>query len=139
TNEKGEKQFIHLGSYGIGITRVMGVIAEKFADDKGLVWPDAVAPFRVYLVRLGEDDAVVKAADELYANLTQAGVPVLYDDRDARAGEKFADADLLGTPWRVVVSGKTQSAGTFELKGRTEKEARQVSRDELYKVLDITP
>ncbi len=138
TNEKGEKQFVHLGSYGIGITRVMGVIAEKFADDKGLVWPEAVAPFKVYLARLGEAPEVVKAADELYDNLTQAGVPVLYDDRDARAGEKFADADLLGIPQRVVISDKTQSSGTFELKARTSKEAQQVSKDELYKALDIT-
>ncbi len=139
TNEKGEKQFVHLGSYGIGITRVMGVIAEKFADDKGLVWPEAVAPFRVYLARLGETPEVVKAADELYDGLTQKGVQVLYDDRDARAGEKFADADLLGIPQRVVISDKTQSSGTFELKARTSKEAQQVSKDELYKTLDITP
>lgn len=139
TDEKGERQFVHLGSYGIGITRAMGVIAEKFADDKGLVWPEAVAPFRVYLARLGEGPEAVKAADDLYDALTRAGVPVLYDDRDARAGEKFADADLLGIPQRVVISDKTLAAGTFELKARTGKDARQVSREELYKTLDITP
>lgn len=138
TNEAGERQFVHLGSYGLGITRVMGVIAEKFADDRGLVWPEAIAPFRVYLARLGEAPEVVKAADELYDNLTQAGVPVLYDDRDARAGEKFADADLLGIPQRVVISEKTLAAGTFELKARTGSDARQVSKNELYKTLDIT-
>lgn len=139
TDEKGGRQFVHLGSYGIGITRVMGVIAEKFADDKGLVWPEAVAPFKAYLARLGENETVVKTADELYDDLTQKGVQVLYDDRDARAGEKFADADLLGIPQRVVVSDKTLGSGTFELKARTEQTARQVSRDELYKTLDITP
>jgi prolyl-tRNA synthetase len=138
TNEAGERQFVHLGSYGIGITRVMGVIAEKFVDDKGLIWPEAVAPFKVYLARLGDNQEVVKAADKLYDDLTQKGVQVLYDDRDARAGEKFADADLLGIPQRVVISDKTQAAGTFELKARTSHDAQQVSKDELYKTLDIT-
>lgn len=138
TNEAGEKQFVHLGSYGIGITRVMGVIAEKFSDDKGLVWPVAVAPAQVYLARLGDESAVVQVADELYESLTQQGVTVLYDDRDVRPGAKFADADLLGIPYRVVISDKTQAAGTYELKARTEAEARQVSRDELFKVLDIS-
>ncbi len=138
TNENGERQFVHLGSYGIGITRVMGVIAEKFADERGLVWPEAVAPFQVYLARLGENEAVVKTADKLYDSLTQAGVAVLYDDRDARAGEKFADADLLGIPYRVVISDKTQAAGTYELKARSGAQAEQVSENQLYKTLGIT-
>jgi prolyl-tRNA synthetase len=138
TNEQGQRQSIIMGCYGLGISRLMGLLAEKFADDKGLVWPEAVAPFQVYLARLGDTQTVVKAADELYDSLTQAGVPVLYDDRDARAGEKFADADLLGIPQRVVISDKTQADGTFELKARTSKEARQVSKNELYKILDIT-
>jgi prolyl-tRNA synthetase len=138
TDENGERRFVHLGSYGIGITRVMGVIAEKFADDKGLVWPDAVAPFRVYLAPLGDSPEVTAAADNLYDGLTEAGVPVLYDDRDARAGEKFADADLLGIPQRVVISDKTLAGGTFELKARTDAEARQVSESELRKALDIS-
>lgn len=137
TDERGERQFVHLGSYGIGITRVMGVIAEKFADDRGLVWPEAVAPFKVYLARLGEAPEVIEAADELYQSLTAAGVQVLYDDRDARAGEKFADADLLGLPYRIVLSDKTQAAGTFELKARSAAQAERVSRDELNKILDI--
>lgn len=138
TNEKGERQFVHLGSYGIGITRIMGVIAEKFSDERGLIWPNAVAPYQVYLARLGDDPATVKAADELYDDLTAKGAQVLYDDRDARPGEKFADADLLGIPWRVVISDKTRAADTFELKGRTDPEAQNVSRQELQKALDIT-
>ena len=138
TNEAGERKFIHLGSYGLGITRVMGVVAEKFADDKGLVWPEAVAPAKVYLARLGDAEAVVKQADELYERLTASGVEVLYDDRDTRAGEKFADADLLGIPYRVVISGKTVAVGNYELKARTAAEARQVSLDELTKALGIT-
>lgn len=138
TNEAGERQFVHLGSYGIGITRVMGVIAEKFSDDKGLVWPKNVAPAKVYLARLGDKPEVVKQADELYERLTAANVQVLYDDRDVRAGAKFADADLLGIPYRLVVSDKTAMAGTFELKARSADQATQVSADELFKTLDIS-
>lgn len=137
TNEKGEKQFVHLGSYGIGITRIMGVIAEKFSDDKGLVWPETIAPAKVYIARLGEAEAVVKQADELYETLTAAGVQVLYDDRDTRAGEKFADADLLGIPYRVVVSDKTVAANSYELKARTAENAENVSNSELLKTLGI--
>jgi len=137
TNEKGEKQFVHLGSYGIGITRLMGVIAEKFADDKGLVWPENVAPAKIYLVRLGDSDAVLKQADELYNRLTQAGSGVLYDDREVRAGEKFADADLLGIPHRVIISDKTEAAGSVEYKARQATESQQISPEELFKKLGI--
>lgn len=133
TNEQGEKQFVHLGSYGIGVTRVMGVIAEKFADEKGLVWPEAVAPAKVYIARLGDKDEVVKQADELYDRLTAAGVQVIYDDRDLRAGEKFADADLLGIPYRVVISDKTVSSGNIELKARTQDNAESLASDELVR------
>jgi prolyl-tRNA synthetase len=131
TNEAGEKQFVHLGSYGIGITRVMGVIAEKFADDKGLVWPKSIAPATIYIARLGDDPEVVKQADELYSLLTQDGIEVLYDDRDMRPGEKFADADLMGIPYRVVIIQKTTEAGTYELKPRQLDEAKSVDYSEL--------
>ena len=135
TNEAGEKIPIHLGSYGIGITRVMGVIAEKFSDDKGLVWSDEVAPARVYLARLGEDAAVVAAADSLYETLLKNGIEVLYDDRDVRPGQKFADADLLGIPHRVVISPKTLEQGKIEYKKRTETEPNMITEDELLKRL----
>ena len=135
TNEAGEKQFVHLGSYGIGITRLMGVVAEKFSDEKGLVWPEAIAPAKVYLARLGETAEVTKQADELYERLTASQVQVLYDDRDIRAGEKFADADLMGIPYRVVISEKTAAGSTYELKARAEGEARQVSSEELSKLV----
>jgi prolyl-tRNA synthetase len=138
TDEDGQEKPVFLSSYGIGITRLMGVIAEHFADDKGLVWPEAVAPALVYLARLGDSEPVVKQADELYNRLTAADVQVLYDDRDARPGVKFADADLLGIPYRVVVSDKTVAADSFELKARTESESRQVSGEELLKTLGIT-
>ncbi len=138
TNEAGEKQFVHLGSYGLGITRVMGVIAEKFADEKGLVWPEAVAPAKVYLARLGSSPEVVKQADELYQRLTAAQVAVIYDDRDTRAGEKFADADLLGIPYRVVISDKTAMNDSYELKGRQADTPHQSTIDDLLKTLGIT-
>jgi prolyl-tRNA synthetase len=118
TDQDGKDQPIYLASYGIGITRVMGVIVEKFADDKGIVWPQNVAPYRVYLVRIGDKPEVLRAADELYQTLQDKAVEVLYDDRDARPGEKFADADLLGIPHRVVISEKTLAGGKYEYKER---------------------
>lgn len=135
TDERGGQQSIIMGCYGIGISRLMGVLAEHFADDNGLIWPEAVAPARVYLARLGDAEAVVKQANELYENLTDKGIEVLYDDRELRPGEKFADADLLGIPYRVVVSDKTQAAGSYELKARTSNQPEQVNYDELLKRL----
>lgn len=114
-NEKGEDIPVWLGSYGIGITRLMGVLVEKFSDDKGIVWPVSVAPFQVHLVQVGVDEKVKKDADELYNALVEAGIEVLFDDRDLRAGEKFADSDLIGIPYRVVVSEKTLASGKYEL------------------------
>jgi prolyl-tRNA synthetase len=137
TNEQGERQFVHLGSYGIGITRLIGVIAEKFADEKGLVWPEAVAPATVYLARLGETSASSQQADALYSELTASGVEVIYDDRDVRAGEKFADADLLGIPYRVVVSDKTAADKQYELKNRTANDVEMIDKDKLLKRLGV--
>lgn len=135
TNEQGEKQFVHLGSYGIGITRVMGVIAEKFSDEKGLVWPENVAPFKAYLAPIGTDEAVTKAAETLYKDLTEHGISVLYDDRDVRPGEKFADADLMGIPHRIVISNKTLAADVIEYKYRTAAEPEMLARAEVVKKL----
>ncbi len=129
TGPDGDQQPIYLASYGIGITRVMGVIVEKFADDRGLVWPENVAPFRVYLVRIGDKDDVVRQADALYQRLQDAGIDVLYDDRDARPGEKFADADLLGIPHRIVISEKTVAAGKIEYKARSASESEELAED----------
>jgi prolyl-tRNA synthetase len=136
-DQSGNEQPVFLSSYGLGITRLMGVIAEHFADDKGLVWPEAVAPAKVYLARLGTEPETVKQADELYDRLTAAGIQVLYDDRDARAGEKLADADLLGIPHRVVISDKTVSSDTYEWKRRTAQAAEQVKLEQLLKTLGI--
>jgi prolyl-tRNA synthetase len=128
TDADGKKQFIHLGSYGIGITRVMGVIAEKMSDDKGLVWHANVAPFTVYLATIGD---VSEQADELYSELTSQGIEVLYDDRDARPGDKFADADLMGIPHRLVISERTLADNQVELKSRTEDESQLVARKDI--------
>jgi prolyl-tRNA synthetase len=134
TDESGQRQFVHLGSYGIGITRLMGVIAEKFADEKGLNWPENIAPFKVYLAVLGEESEVKKAADEAYAALIGAGVGVLYDDRNERPGEKFADADLVGLPLRLVISQKSLEAGGYELKPRN-GEAQIIPTNKLLELI----
>jgi prolyl-tRNA synthetase len=135
-DENDQEQNVLMGCYGIGPSRLVGVITELLGDDKGLVWPVDIAPFKVYLVRLGEEPTVIEAADKLYKELTDAGVAVLYDDRDARAGEKFADADLLGIPYRVVVSQKTLAEQKVELKKRTETEVKLVSEADLKKLFD---
>lgn len=137
TNEDGDEQLVHLGSYGIGITRVMGVIAEKLSDDKGLVWPPAIAPAQVYIARLGDDESVVTIADEIYDILVEAEIDVLYDDRDERPGVKFADADLLGIPTRVVISSKTVAASQYEVKDRTALQAEMLNKAALLKKLGL--
>ena len=132
TDKDGREASVFMGSYGIGITRVMGVIVEKFADDKGLVWPEAVAPYRVYLATIGD---VASQADALYEKLTAKGVDVLYDDRDARPGDKFADADLLGIPHRIVLSPKLVEQGSYEYKARTAEDAQVLTETELIAIL----
>jgi prolyl-tRNA synthetase len=126
TDETGKQASVYLGSYGIGITRLMGVIVEHFADERGIVWPKAVAPFQIHLVSLCREDEHIKAADELYQTLTKAGVDVLYDDRsDVQAGEKFADSDLIGIPARIVISKKLIDKGVLEYKERTQTTATE--------------
>lgn len=125
TGPDGNEQPIYLASYGIGVTRVMGVIVEKFADDRGIVWPENIAPYKAYLVRIGDSEEVTKAADDLYKLLQDKGVETLYDDRDSRPGEKFADADLLGIPHRIVVSQKTLAKQVFEYKARSSSESSE--------------
>lgn len=139
TDEHGQEQVVLMGCYGIGPSRLLGVITELLSDDKGLVWPENIAPFKVYLARLGASEEVAKVADELYSQLTSSGVGVLYDDRDGvRPGEKFADADLMGIPYRVVISEKTIEASSYEIKKRTEETAELVSKDMLFKLLGLT-
>jgi prolyl-tRNA synthetase len=128
-DEKGIQQPVFMGSYGIGVSRLMGLLAEHFADEKGLVWPQAVAPYQIYLANLGDSAEVTAAADKTYQSLTSSGVKVIYDDRDASAGEKFADADLMGIPIRVVISDKTLDGGNAEIKLRTAEETHLMPLD----------
>jgi prolyl-tRNA synthetase len=130
TDEKGEKRSIIMGCYGIGVSRLMGVIAEHFSDDKGLVWPEAISPAKVYLVSIGKE-AVVAHADELYDELRSKGIEVIYDDRDERPGAKFADAELMGIPYRVTVSDRLIEAGQYEYTVRTSGETAHLTREEL--------
>jgi len=133
TDENGKRQSIVMGCYGIGVSRVMGIIAELFADEKGLVWPESVAPFKVYLINVGTDKNVVEMTTKLYNELNQNGIEVLWDDRDIRPGEKFADADLLGMPHRVVVSPKTVEQTAIEYKARTSDETMILTVAECFK------
>ncbi|MFA5131992.1 MAG: aminoacyl--tRNA ligase-related protein [Candidatus Paceibacterota bacterium] len=132
-NEAGEKQEVHMGCYGIGPSRLMGVITEKFADEKGLVWPAAIAPFSVHLISLAKDkdSETGKKAEELYKKLMAAHVEVLFDDREEGAGSKFADSDLIGIPMRVVISDKSLEKGGVEIKERTQEESEIVTIEEL--------
>ena len=134
TDAEGVEQYAYMGSYGIGITRVMGVIVEKFADDKGLVWPENIAPAKVYLVQIGSQSRAT--ADELYQKLQSAGIETLYDDRDERPGVKFADAELLGIPYRVTVSDRLLDDGKWEVSTRQTGEQRLLTADELLATLN---
>lgn len=120
-NDKdGGRKTVFMGCYGIGVSRVMGVIAEKLADNKGLVWPENIAPYKYYLVNIG--DKGTKRAEELYQNHSE---DTLYDDRDLRPGEKFADAELLGIPYRVIVSSRNLEKGIIEVTKRATGETRE--------------
>ncbi len=134
TDAEGVEQYAYMGSYGIGITRVMGVIVEKFADDKGLVWPENIAPAKVYLVQIGSQSRTT--ADELYQKLQSAGIETIYDDRDERPGIKFADAELLGIPYRVTVSDRLLDDGKWEVSTRQTGEQRLLTTDELLATLN---
>ena len=130
-DEAGARAFPLMGCYGMGTTRLMGVIVEALSDVSGIVWPESVAPFRVHLLSLEANEQ----AEEIYKQLVTAGVEVLYDDRDARAGEKFADSDLMGIPYRVVISQRSLASGSAEVKRRTAKSAEMVPLGELSNFL----
>ena len=121
---------VHMGSYGIGVSRLAGGIIEASHDDAGIVWPESVAPFKVGLVNLKVgDSACTEACDGLYAKLRDAGVEVLYDDRDERSGAKFAEMDLIGLPWQLVVGPRGIKQGVVELKQRRSGEREELSPD----------
>ncbi len=133
TNAEGKEAPIYMGSYGIGPSRVMGVIVEKMHDEAGMIWPISIAPADIYLIVIGKDGDIIKQADDLYAQLQKNGKTVLYDDRDVSPGQKFSDADLIGVPYRLVVSQKTN--GKLEFKKRVSKETQLVSFEELLKLI----
>jgi prolyl-tRNA synthetase len=140
-DKEGKPRPVIMGSYGIGPSRVMGAIVETLADSKGIIWPEAIAPFKVHLIEIsgaaGQESAAHAEAEKLYKKLSAAGVEVLYDDRDTRAGEKFADSDLIGIPYRVVVSEKTLAAGGYEIKKRNEEETKIVTEKEITSLLSV--
>jgi prolyl-tRNA synthetase len=134
--ETGEKKPVFMGSYGIGPARLMGTVVEALSDDKGIVWPESIAPFAVHLLVLGEDEEVSKEANKIYESLTKVRVEVLFDDRAGlSAGEKFSDADLLGIPYRAVVSARSLKENGIELKKRTEEKGKIISESELLALL----
>lgn len=130
TGPDGDDVVVHMGSYGIGVSRLLGAIIEASHDDAGIIWPESVAPFTVGLINLkAGDEACTAACDSLYAALGKAGVEVLYDDRDERAGAKFADMDLIGVPWQVIVGPKGVKAGIAEIKNRRTGERSELPLD----------
>ncbi len=133
-DENGQRQSFVMGCYGIGISRLMGVIAEHFSDEKGLVWPEAVAPYQVYLVSIGTEGA--KKADEFYETLQAHKVEVLYDDRDERAGTKFADSELLGIPHRITISDRSVVEGEYELTDRKSSETKKLTLEQIIATLN---
>ncbi|MCP5097123.1 MAG: proline--tRNA ligase [Chloroflexi bacterium] len=129
--ENGKPQLIFMGSYGIGLDRLMAIIVERHHDKDGIVWPDNVAPYDVHLLHLGKGADVKDKAESLYSELTQAGFSVLYDDRNVSAGVKFKDADLIGIPWRVGVGARGLAEGGAEVKRRSEQSRQTVPFDNL--------
>lgn len=128
TGPDGADITVEMGSYGIGVSRLVGAIIEASHDDAGIIWPQAVAPFKVGLINLRANDAAcVTACDDLYAKLQNAGVDVLYDDTDESAGGKFATCDLIGLPWQVVVGPRGIKSGVVELKNRRSGEKQELS------------
>jgi prolyl-tRNA synthetase len=133
---EGRARPIVMGSYGIGLGRLLACVAEEYRDDRGLCLPVSVAPFHVSLLWLGRSDESRAIAEKLYADLEREGVEVLYDDRDAGAGVKFADADLRGMPLRLVVSDRSLKQGGVELTPRREKEGAIVPLEAVVKLVE---
>lgn len=124
----GNKKLVVMGSYGIGISRLAATAVEVHHDEKGIIWPESIAPFKVHLLALGKS-----SADDLYANLQKKNVEVLYDDREASPGEKLVEADLIGLPFRAVISEKT--GGKVEVRRRNEKDAKLMDKEEFIKMV----
>lgn len=138
TDKDGRDKPVIMGCYGIGLGRAMGAIVEINRDEKGIVWPKEVSPFAVHLLRIEDNPKVKKATERIYSDLQKRGIEVLYDDRqDKMAGEKFADSDLIGIPFRVVVSEKTLAKNSVEVKERGRKEAKLVKMKQIFKIFNF--
>ena len=136
TDKNSEKKPAFLGSYGIGLGRLMGTVVEALSDDKGIIWPPTIAPFAVHLLSLGDEENIKKEADNVYDILIKKGIEVLFDDRSGVSpGEKFADADLLGIPYRLVVSSRSVKDGGIEMKKRNEEKGKIVTLEELLELV----
>ena len=134
-DEEGNKNPVYMGSYGIGLGRVMGTVVEVLSDDKGIVWPENISPFKIHLVLIDDKDGNVKEyADEIYQSLIDQKIDVLYDDRNVRPGEKFADSDLIGIPTRAVISERTMGEGKIEITNRRDGKTRMIGETEIYNV-----
>ena len=132
-DESGKEQTVEMGCYGMGPSRIMGTVVEVSHDEKGMIWPGEISPFAVHLISLSQDEEVLKTARDLYDKLVSKNVEVLWDDRDVSAGEKFADADLIGICKRVVVSKKTLAQNLVEIKNRANKDCELVDVEEFKK------
>ncbi len=134
-DSSGEKMPAHLSSYGIGITRLMGVLVEVFGGENSIVWPESVAPFRFHIIEIpSENKGVKEMAEKIYKQIGEDGA--LYDDRNSRAGEKFADADLLGIPYQLIISEKNIAANQIEFKNRKTQEIKMISEAEVYNLFN---
>jgi prolyl-tRNA synthetase len=117
-----------MGSYGVGVSRLVGAIIEASHDDNGIVWPDAVAPWKAGIVTMRQDDqATIAAAEDIYGKLQLAGIETLYDDRDERGGAKLAGMDLMGLPWQLIIGPRGLATGVVELKNRRSGEREELS------------
>jgi len=138
-DKDGKESLVIMGSYGIGLSRLMGTIVEVLSDDKGIIWPESVAPFEVHLLTIGDDEKVKVEAGKLYKELQNKNIEVLFDDREeVSAGKKFADSDLIGIPYRIIISTRSLSDGGFEVKKRIEENGKIMNKDELFAFLTKT-
>lgn len=134
TDKNGKEKYYYMGCYGIGVGRTLATIVEMFHDDKGIIWPESVAPYQIHLVQIGKSEEVSKKCEKLYDELLSQNFEVLYDDRDVSAGIKFADSDLVGIPLRVVISEKTLLQNSAELKKRNEDKVKLMGLEEIRQI-----
>ena len=135
-NKDGKKELVEMGCYGIGLGRLMATIVETHHDEKGIIWPKEVAPFQLHLIPIENTKKVKKISQKIYQDLQKQNLEVLYDDRiDKTTGEKFAEADLIGIPWRIVISERTLKRNCIEIKRREEKKGKLIKINKISKIL----